>query len=316
MREQEMQRSVVFAVCFGFAMCFGPLAAPTAAVAQQPENIVLNEKDTKQLSPHVWALFGNPNIGIVVGSRGTLVVDTGLGRRNGATVAGVASKLSKSSRLFLTTTHFHPEHVTGQSGFPADTVVIRPNVQQKELEESGAAMIDFFRSRSDVNKELLVDAGIDKSDILFDNELTVDLGDVTARLLWFGPAHTNGDMVVLVEPDKVLISGDVAQNKFTILPIGTQSTIKSWLAVLDRVADLKPALILPDHSPPGDSAMIGEQRAYMTDLLERAKAIKSEGKSAEDATRLISAEFAAKYPGWLRPGNLTRAAMQAYREAP
>jgi glyoxylase-like metal-dependent hydrolase (beta-lactamase superfamily II) len=306
-----MQRSVVFAICFGL------LAVPAASLAQQqPENIVLNEKDTKQLTPHVWALFGNPNIGIVVGSKGTLVVDTGLGRRNGSTIAGVASRLAKSSRLFLTTTHFHPEHVTGQSGFPADTVVIRPNVQQKELEESGAGMIDFFRSRSDVNKELLVDAGIDRSDILFDNELTLDLGDVTARLLWFGPAHTNGDMVILVEPDKVLVAGDVAQNKFTILPIGTQSTIRSWLAVLDRVADLKPALILPDHSPPGDSAMIAEQRAYMTDLLERAEAIKSEGKSAEDAARLIGAEFAAKYPGWLRPGNLTRAATQAYREAP
>jgi glyoxylase-like metal-dependent hydrolase (beta-lactamase superfamily II) len=298
------------------ALCFGVLAAPAAGLAQQPENIVLNEKDTKQLTPHVWAIMGNPNIGIVVGSKGTLVVDTGLGRRNGSTVAGVASKLAKSSRLFLTTTHFHPEHVTGQSGFPADTVVIRNTAQQTELEQAGAGMIDFFRSRSDINKDLLTDAGIDKSDILFDNELTLDLGDVTARLLWFGPAHTNGDMVVFIEPDKVLISGDVAQNKFTILPIGTQSTIKSWLAVLDRTAELKPSLILPDHSPPGDATMIPEQRAYMVDLLERTRAVKSEGKSAEDATRQVSAEFATKYPGWLRPGNLTRAVTQAYREAP
>jgi glyoxylase-like metal-dependent hydrolase (beta-lactamase superfamily II) len=304
-----MQRSAIL------AMCFGLLIAPAASFAQQPENIVLTEKDTKQLTPHVWAIFGNPNIGIVVGSKGTLVVDTGLGRRNGVLVAGVASRLSKSGRLFLTTTHFHPEHVTGQSGFPADTVVIRPNVQQKELEESGAGMIDFFRSRSDINKELLTDAGIDKSDVLFDNELILNLGDVTARLLWFGPAHTNGDMVVFIEPDKVLISGDVAQNKFAILPIGTQSTIKSWLAVLDRTAELKPSLVLPDHSPPGDSAMIPEQRAFMIDLLERTKAIKGEGKSAEDAARQVSAEFATKYPGWLRPGNLTRAIMQAYREA-
>jgi glyoxylase-like metal-dependent hydrolase (beta-lactamase superfamily II) len=305
-----MQRSVILALCFGL------LAASSGSFAQQPENIVLDGKDTKQLTPHVWALFGNPNIGIVVGSKATLVVDTGLGKRNGATVAGVVSKLSKSSRLFLTTTHFHPEHVTGQSGFPAETVVIRPNVQQKELEESGAGMIDFFRSRSDVNKELLVDAGIDKSDILFDNELTLDLGDVTARLLTFGPAHTNGDMVIFIEPDKVLITGDVAQNKFTILPIGTQSTIKNWLAVLDKTAELKPSLILPDHSPPGDASMIPEQRAYMVDLLERAKTLKSEGKSVEDATRQITGEFATKYPGWLRPGNLTRAATQAYREAP
>jgi glyoxylase-like metal-dependent hydrolase (beta-lactamase superfamily II) len=305
-----MQRSAIL------AMCFGLLIAPAASLAQQPENIVLTEKDTKQLTPHVWAIFGNPNIGIVVGSKGTLVVDTGLGRRNGVLVAGVASKLSKSGRLFLTTTHFHPEHVTGQSGFPADTVVIRPNVQQKELEESGAGMIDFFRSRSDVNKELLTDAGIDKSDVLFDNELALDLGDVTARLLWFGPAHTNGDTVVFIEPDKILISGDVAQNKFVILPSGTQSTIKSWLAVLDRTAELKPSLILPDHSPPGDATMIGEQRAFMIDLLERTKVIKSEGKSAEDAVRQVSAEFVTKYPGLLRPGNLTRATMQAYREAP
>ena len=46
-----------------------------------------------------------------------------------------------------------------------------------------------------------------------------------------------------------MITGDIAQNKFVILPIGTQSTIKSWLAVLDKTAELKPSLILPDHSP-------------------------------------------------------------------
>jgi glyoxylase-like metal-dependent hydrolase (beta-lactamase superfamily II) len=298
------------------ALCFGLLVAPGASHAQQPENIVLNANDTKQLTPHVWALFGNPNIGIVVGSKATLVVDTGLGRRNGATIAGVAAKLGKTTKLFLTTTHFHPEHVTGQSGFPPDTTVIRPTIQQQELEASGAGMIDFFRGRSDVNKELLVDAGIDRSDVLFDNELTLDLGDVTARLLWFGPAHTNGDIVVFVEPDKVAMTGDIAQNKFVILPIGTQSTIKSWLAVLDKTAELKPSLILPDHSPPGDAGMIGEQRAFMVDLLERAKAIKGEGKSVEEATRQLTTEFAAKYPGWLRPGNMNRAAPQAYKEVP
>jgi glyoxylase-like metal-dependent hydrolase (beta-lactamase superfamily II) len=304
----NMQRSAILALCLGL------LAAPAASFAQQPENIVLTDA-TRQLTPHVWAIYGNPNIGIVVGAKGTLVVDTGLGKRNGALVAGVAAKLRKGSQLFLTTTHFHPEHVTGQGGFPADTVVIRPNVQQKELEESGAGMIEFFRKLSDVHKDLLVDAGIDKSDILFDNELTVDLGDATARLMWFGPAHTNGDMVILVQPDNVLISGDVVQNKFTILPIGTQSTIKSWLAVMDKVAALKPALILPDHSQPGDSAMIAEQRAYMIELLERAQALKSQGKSLEEATRTIVADFGTKYADWRRPNNLTRAVSYAYREA-
>lgn len=304
-----MQRSAVIAFCFGL------LALPAAGFAQQPENIVLNDKDVKQLTPHVWAIYGNPNIGIVVGSKGTLVVDTGLGKRNGTTVDAVVEKLRKG-KLYLATTHFHPEHVTGQSGFPADTVVIRNIAQQKELEESGAGMIDFFRSRSDVNKELLVDAGIDKADILFDNEMTLDLGDVTVRMVYFGPAHTNGDIVFLVEPEKVMISGDIVQNKFTILPIGTKTTIKGWISVLDRAAELKPALILPDHSPPGDSAMFAEQRAYMVDLLAQTQAAKSQGKSVEDAVKVVTAELQTKYPGWLRPGNATRAITMAYKEAP
>ena len=304
-----MQRSAVIAFCFGL------LALPAAGFAQQPENIVLNDKDVKQLTPHVWAIYGNPNIGIVVGSKGTLVVDTGLGKRNGTTVDAVVEKLRKG-KLYLATTHFHPEHVTGQSGFPADTVVIRNSAQQKELEESGAGMIDFFRSRSDVNKELLVDAGIDKADILFDNEMTLDLGDVTVRMVYFGPAHTNGDIVFLVEPEKVMISGDIVQNKFTILPIGTKTTIKGWISVLDRAAELKPALILPDHSPPGDSAMFAEQRAYMVDLLAQTQAAKSQGKSVEDAVKVVTAELQTKYPGWLRPGNATRAITMAYKEAP
>jgi glyoxylase-like metal-dependent hydrolase (beta-lactamase superfamily II) len=304
-----MQRSAVIAFCFGL------LALPAAGFAQQPENIVLNDKDVKQLTPHVWAIYGNPNIGIVVGSKGTLVVDTGLGKRNGTTVDAVVEKLRKG-KLYLATTHFHPEHVTGQSGFPADTVVIRNSAQQKELEESGAGMIDFFRSRSDVNKELLVDAGIDKADILFDNEMTLDLGDVTVRMVYFGPAHTNGDIVFLVEPEKVMISGDIVQNKFTILPIGTKTTIKGWISVLDRAAELKPALILPDHSPPGDSAMFAEQRAYMVDLLAQTQVAKSQGKSVEDAVKVVTAELQTKYPGWLRPGNATRAITMAYKESP
>src|ERR1700692_1774524 len=141
-----MQRSAIVALFLAL------LAAPAAGFAQQPENIVLDAKDTRQLTPHVWAIFGNPNIGIVVGSKGTLVVDTGLGKRNEITVAAAAEKLRKAGKLYLATTHFHPEHVSGQSGFPPETVVIRPSVQQKELEESGSSMIDFFRSRADANK--------------------------------------------------------------------------------------------------------------------------------------------------------------------
>jgi glyoxylase-like metal-dependent hydrolase (beta-lactamase superfamily II) len=297
------------------ALWLGLLAVPAAALAQQPNNVVLHEGSTKQLTPHVWAIYGNPNIAIIVGSKATLVVDTGLGPRNGAFIAGEASKLRSGAKLFLTTTHAHAEHSSGQDGFPADTVVIRPKAQQQELDETGASGIEAFRSRNDTNRELLADAHVGKSDILFDDELTLDLGGVTARLLWFGPAHSNGDMLTFVEPDRVLVSGDVIQNKAGIGLSGSRSTIKSWIAVLDKAALLEPALILPDHSQPGDGKLIAEQRAFLVDLQERIAALKGQGKSAEEAARLISAEFQARYAGWTRLNFLERSITDTFGKA-
>jgi glyoxylase-like metal-dependent hydrolase (beta-lactamase superfamily II) len=292
----------------------GLITVPATAFAQQPDNIVLRDGMTKQLSPHVFAIYGNPNIAIVVGAKATLVVDTGLGRRNGAFIASEVVRLRKSPKLFLTTTHAHAEHSSGQDGFPPDTVVIRPKVQQQELDETGAAGIETFRSRNETNRELLADARVGKSDILFDDQLTVDLGDVTVRLMWFGPAHSNGDMLTFVEPDEVLVSGDVVQNKAGIGLSGSRASIRSWLAVLDKVAALKPALILPDHSPPSDGSLIAEQRAFLTDLQERIQALKREGKKAEEAAGQISTEFQSRYAGWTRLNFLERSVVGAFQE--
>ena len=48
------------------------------------ESMLLPENSITRVSEHVYAIVGFPNIGIVVGDRATLVVDTGLGARNGA----------------------------------------------------------------------------------------------------------------------------------------------------------------------------------------------------------------------------------------
>jgi len=281
---------------------------------KQPDNIVLSQSAAQRISPHVFAIFGNPNIAIVVGTKATLVIDTGLGPPNGRFIASEVARLRKSEKLFLATTHAHPEHSAGQAGFPADTVVIRPKVQQQELEEIGPSGIDAFASRSAVNRDLLAGAHVGGADILFDDELTLDLGDVTAQLSWFGPAHSNGDMLTFIAPDGVLVSGDVVQNKAGPSLSGSRSTLKSWIAVLDKVAQLRPKLILPDHSLPGDASLIPEQRAFLVDLLGKIEALKGQRKSAEEAAQLINVDFKARYPGWTRLQFLERSVIAEYAQ--
>ena len=265
------------------------------AAQNQP---VLGENPVK-VSEHVWAIMGFPNIAIIVGDHATLVVDTGLGPRNGATVARVAAKLAPGNRkLFLTTTHFHPEHAAGVGGFPRGTIVIRNAVQQHEMELHGKEMVDMFASRNATQKELLANATLPEPDITFDREARIDLGGVTARLVWFGGAHTKGDELTFVEPDRTLVSGDVVQNKVVPNIFGDGGTPSSWLAVLDQVAELHALHVLPDHSAPGDGSLVEAEKNFISDLRTSALELKRKGVSAEDAGKQLSAEFKTKYPDW------------------
>ena len=256
-------------------------------------------ENTTRISDHVWAIMGFPNIAIVVGAHSTLVVDTGLGPKNGSTVARVVEKLAPNNKkLFLTTTHFHPEHAGGEPGFPPATILIRDAVQQQEMEKHGQEMMNMFSGFSAQNKELLAGVVLRPPDVTFNEEVSVDLGGVTARLLWFGGAHTKGDELTFVEPDRTLISGDVVQNKTMPNIFGDGGTPASWLAVLDRVAALNAAHVLPDHSAPGDGSLVAEERALISEIRTRALALKNQGVSADDAGKEISAELKTKHPDW------------------
>jgi glyoxylase-like metal-dependent hydrolase (beta-lactamase superfamily II) len=274
----------------------------------------VSEDTLTRVSEHVYALVGFPNIGIVVGNRATLVIDTGLGARNGATVLRVAQKLAKGPNLYLTTTHYHSEHTAGEQAFPPNTVIIRPVVQQEEMNKGVAAHLERFRGMSAQNKELLQDVKFRTPDILFDREMKLDLGGVTARLFWLGAAHTKGDELIFVEEDSVLLPGDIVQSQlFPILP-NEDATMKGWLAVLDKVEPLHPRFIVPDHGVLGDGSLIAKQRAFLKEIQGRALELKRQGASVEDAGRQMTEEFRKKYPGWLNTNFLPNAAMRIYAE--
>lgn len=274
------------------------LAALAVANLSGQTQPVLGE-DTVKISEHVRAIMGWPNIAIIVGNRATLVVDTGLGPRNGATIARVAARLAPENRkLFLTTTHFHPEHAGGQAGFPTGTILIRNAFQQREMELHGKEMVDLFAGRSAQFKELLANATLRAPDVTFEHEAQLDLGGVAALLLWFGGAHTKGDELTFVEPDRTLISGDVVQDKIVPNIFRDGGTPSSWLAVLDKVAALNALHVLPDHSAPGDGSMVAREKEFISNLRNTALELKKAGVAVDEAGKRLETGFKAKYPTW------------------
>jgi glyoxylase-like metal-dependent hydrolase (beta-lactamase superfamily II) len=290
------------------------LLSPLLALAQ--ESMLLPENSVTRVSEHVYAIVGFPNIGMVVGDRATLVVDTGLGPRNGAIVVKQAEKLAKAPNLYLTTTHFHPEHAMGEQAFPPRTIIIRPAVQRDEMDKHATEMMDLFRSFSAQSKELLADVKTRPPDIVFDKEITLDLGGVTARLFWWGPAHTLGDEMIMVGPDGVLIPGDIVQDKIVPNMPDADANVKNWLSILDQLEPLHPRLIVPDHGALGDGSLIAKERAFLLDLQTRSLELKRQGKSADEASATVTAEFKKKYPDWQTMGPVANVVKRVYAENP
>ena len=164
-----------------FVVTFVAVAAlvPAAARAQLKQPL-MSEDNLKKVSDHVWVIEGFPNVAIVVGTRGTLVVDTGLGERNGATAMRAEQKVAKGSILYLTTTHFHSEHTSGESAFPPNTIIIRNRAQQDEMDKGVMAHVEVFKKMSDQNNGLLQNVKFRAPDVVFDKEAKIDLGGVTA----------------------------------------------------------------------------------------------------------------------------------------
>jgi len=279
---------------------------------------LVQEGATVKLAGHTYVIPDRnvslvPNVGIVVGERATLVIDPGLGRRNGETILREVAKLRPKTDLFIASTHFHPEHTSGYIAFPPTAKYIDSNVQEAEFAENGMQMVKLFAGRSPLTAELLSDAARRPADITFDREYRLDLGGLAVRFLVVGPTHTRGDTGFFVEGDGVLFAGDVVMNQ-SFLAAGPVSSMKAWLAAFDTFEALKPRTIVPAHGAVGSGDLIAANRGLMQGVQARALALKAEGKSVDEAASAVQAELQGQHPDWPRANGLAAAARSAYNE--
>jgi len=300
----------------------GALLVAPALAAQQtpPPDPLVKEGVTVKVADHTFVIpDGNvglvPNVGIVVGSRATLVIDPGLGKRNGETVLREVAKVSRNAEVYIASTHFHAEHTTGYLAFPASAKYVNSRVQEAEFAEGGAQQIQAFSRRSPMTAELLQGATGRKVDVTFDRDYTLDLGGVRVRFLVVGPTHTRGDTALLVEGDSVLFAGDVVMNQ-SFLAAGAATSMKAWLAAFDAFDRMRPRTIVPSHGAVGDAALIAANRAVMTAVQTRARELKAQGRTADDTATTVQRELEAQHPGWPRANGIAAAARAAYAEGP
>ncbi len=295
------------------------LVGALPALAQTPAPLpLLKDNSALKVADHVWVLPdgnvpGVPNVGIIVGSRATLIVDTGLGIRNGEIILRELAKLSKNSEVYVATTHFHAEHTTGGTAFPKTFKFLRPQAQEKDVVEFGASFFKLFESRSADFAAVMSGSGYPRADVLFEKDYAIDLGGVRVQLTWLGPTHTRGDTAIFVEGDNVLFSGDLAMKQLFPAFASPYGDATVWLASLDKLEAMRPKVVVGSHGGIGDAAMIGAYREVLKAIGTRTAELKAQGKSETETGKQLTEEFAKKYPDWAAPIRVPAAVAVYYK---
>jgi glyoxylase-like metal-dependent hydrolase (beta-lactamase superfamily II) len=266
----------------------------------------------EEIAEGVWVIPDRrvplvPNIGIVVGDDAVLVVDSGMGPRNGARVLDAARAKAGDRRLILTTTHFHPEHGFGAQAFSGAAHMIYNRAQLDEFRDKGQAYLEMFRTFGPAVAEALEGVELVEPDEVYDGgEHTLDLGGRAVQLLTWGLAHTQGDQVVFLADERILFTGDLVEERvFPIYPYFPPEDAdvdgSAWIDVLSRLEALEPAQVVPGHGEVAQVDVIATAREYHERVRESTFRLADDGISEDDAVAQLEPEILARYAGWEQP---------------
>lgn len=282
-----------------------------------PPYVETNE--AREIAPGVWVCEDvdlvplRPNTAIIVGSHSVLVVDTGLGPENGGLMLEKARELGAGKRLFLTTTHFHPEHAYGAQVFKDEAIIFYNKLQEIELIEKGEWYLNRFKTIfSPKVREMLEPVTLTRPHFTYGGDtMEIDLGGRLVCLRNWGMAHTKGDQIVYLPEERILFTGDLLENSiFPIFPWLPPDDVNidgdNWIRVLGAFLEYDPKVVVPGHGRLGGKALIAEVLSFHQSMRDLVRTSQDEGVSLEAAIPDISEKMQKTY-GWEQPFWLQRA---------
>jgi glyoxylase-like metal-dependent hydrolase (beta-lactamase superfamily II) len=266
----------------------------------------------KEIAPGVHVITDHrvplvPNIGIILGTDAALVVDTGMGPANGQKVLDCAKRLAGDRPLILTLTHFHPEHGFGAQVFKGAARIHYNRTQRDELAAKGEGYLGMFKTFGPGVAAALEGTKLVEPDDVYEGaSATIDLGGRTVELRTWGLAHTAGDQVVWLPQERILFTGDLAEERiFPIFPWFPPNDADidgaRWAQVLGELIAWNPAIVVPGHGDLGGAEILKAVRDYMVDLGRRVAAERKTGKDADTIVASLGPKVRAEHPDWAAP---------------
>jgi len=268
---------------------------------------IVNTSAITEIADGVWVIPDSdhtplvPNVGIIVGSRATLVIDTGFGPNNARAILERARHLSGARRIFLTHTHFHPEHAFGANAVAGEVTTVYNEAQWKELQEKGDIVLRMFKDQIPAVAKMLDGVEFIRPDLLYAGALKLDLGEERiVELLEFGGAHSRGDQGIVIRGStSVLFVGDLVEERHFGVLADNESHVIPWIDRLERFERLEPEIVVPGHGDIGGRQLIADYRACFELAKRRVGQIRAAGGLSEaEIVDRVNTELLDLHPDW------------------
>ena len=241
-----------------------------------------------------------PNVGIVTGRDAGLVIDTGVGVRNGRRLLARARELTDRD-LTLTITHFHPEHGWGAQPFSGNARILYNRAQLDELHMKFEAFKAMFGSLGPAIAGELEGVDLVEPDDTYEGTHTIDLGGEHHVELSERAAHTRGDQVVWLPGQRVLFTGDLVENQlFPIFP-DPDAHGDRWIQVLTELEQLQPDVVVPGHGDLGGVEILTATREYLQTVRAQVTDAVAHGSELAEAQQQLNPRIREQWADWKDP---------------
>lgn len=244
--------------------------------------------------------WGWSNAGLIRDGDQSLLVDTLFDASLTREMLGImqdATGIAAENIDTVVNTHANGDHTHG-NGLCTGAEVIASEAGAREMEAFGPErmlqMMENAPQLGDTGKYFIEIFGdFDFADVAeklptrtFTGKIDLTVGDKNIELVEVGPAHTRGDVLVFVDHDKTVFTGDILFIEGT--PIMWAGPVKNWLDACDLIIERNPEVIVPGHGPITDIHGVERVKDYLSYIDEEARKRFDAGLTAREAAHDIS----------------------------
>jgi len=179
-----------------------------------------------KISDHAYCLppvkeHDRPLLGVVAGSRATLIIDAGNSTNHAHYLLTELTNLAIARPSYVVLTHWHWDHVFGSSAFEFEIISHKKTKAylkgMRTLDWSDSALDQRVKEGSEIAfcRDMIKLELPDRSqmmfkipDISFTSELEIDLGGVSCQIKHVGGDHAEDSSIVFIPEDGIAFLGD------------------------------------------------------------------------------------------------------------